>query len=360
MRLSKFLVCFSAMVVLVACHNTASTNNNVNTVSVKKDTAHHLKDTVKHEAANPRINGQRVLSEMDDTVVIPGKIKYNLYTFHPCTLGEPFSADSALKKLYPGNYYKLLTDKDYRPSVFEAWSCKASARHRFHGWADDDSNGVVFPLPDSNETQIRDTLLFTYSSGQRNILISFATTDFETDFIGMGRFEGAFMGLALFTEENNKWNLKAFNPAIGYYGMFQHLPHMSLFEFSKGNMGCYIGNMEQGAGGPDYIDAFVFAVSGNTFKVVLEQGAVARGNRPRDCWDTYMAVDSTQLAKPFPDLKLTTKGDYLKSGFTDDDGEDTSATLPAIKSIIKHKDNFDFTITSHYTFAGNSYKFVSE
>jgi hypothetical protein len=351
---------FIILILLAACHNSTSNNNKVNAVSATKDTVHHIKDTVKHEAENPRTNGQRVISEMEDTVVIPAKIKYNLYSFHPLSIGEPFSVDVALRKLYPGNYYKLWTDKMPDSCVFEAWSCRACTKQVFHGWADDDSNGVVFPLNDSNETQIRDTLLYINEKGQRSILMSFSTTLFEPDLMGIGRFEGAFMGLALFTEENNQWNLKAFNPAIGYYGMFQDLPHMSLFKFSKENVGCYIGRMQQGGGGPDYIDAFVFAISGNTFKVVLEQGMVARGNRARDCWDTYMTVDSTQMTKPFPDLTLVTKGDYLKSGFEADDGEDTSVTLGEIKNIIKHKDNFDFTITSHYTFVGDSYKFVSE
>jgi hypothetical protein len=304
---------------------------------------------------------EKILDGMSDTMIIPGKIGYNLFDFHNVSLSEPFNCDSALKKLYPGNYYRLRTNV-YKDSVvvFEAWSCRECLKHKFHGWCDENDTDEEFPLRDSNETQIGDTCSFILNDGKRGIIMSFATTYFEEDFIGTGRCSGVFMGLALFTEENKRWNLKAFNPAIGYFGMFQNPPRIHIFKFNQNNIGCYIGNMEQAGGGPDYIDAYIFGVFNNTFKIVLEKACVSRGNRQRDIWDTYLGRDSNQLTTRFPDLILITKGDYLKSGFDADDGEDTSETLGSIKKIIRHLDNFDFTIISRYTFSGESYKFVKE
>src|SRR6185312_10269443 len=147
-----------------------------------------------------------------DTPILTKNIRYNLFSFHDVTLQETFSADSALTKLFPGSYYKLWRN-DSDSIVFEAWRCKTCTRKIFQGWATD-SLGERFPYPDSNETQPRDTLLFKVN-GKRSIIMSFCTTYLEEDFIGMGRMSSAFLGLALFTEENNKWVLKAFNPAIG-------------------------------------------------------------------------------------------------------------------------------------------------
>ena len=292
-----------------------------------------------------------------DTPIVQKNIPYNLYAFRSIKLQEPFSADSALKKLFPGNYYKLWTSNTDSIS-FEAWSSRASTKHTFHGW-ESDSAGDIFPFKDSNETRVSDTLLMV-DNGKRNIIVSFGTRICDGDFFRTGRFISAFMGLALFTEENNKWVLKAFNPAIGYYGMFQTVPKTHPFKFNSGNLGCYIGECTGGSGGPYFTKAYVFAISGNTFKIVLVREDVVRGDTRRNTWDSEQQIDSSQLNKKFPDIIITTYGDYLKADFDSTYGDDTSSALAAIIPLTKHMDNFDFTIKARYIFVQDKYVPVKE
>ncbi len=303
------------------------------------------------------------VESMDDTTITTKKIRYNLYDFHEVSIAGPFNLDSALIKLYPGNYYKLW--KSFNDSVvFEAWYCKACPIHKFKQACEPDWE-VTFPLPDKNETQIGDTILFIDSGGKRSIIISFQTTEFEEDFFGMGNGDGGFMGLALFTEENKGWKLKAFNPAVGCYGSYQTIPNIHPIRFGKDNFGCYIGNMSQGAGSPAYITTYLFGVFDHTFKNILVRDNTCRGNRDRNVWDAVIAVDSSKISNGFPDVLFTTEGDY-SSTYIDpmDEGQDAIAAadiaLKVIKPYIKHKSNFDFTIKSIYTFSGKNYKLVKE
>gem|GEM_PF-2719722 len=316
-----------------------------------------LKKREKLENWNREMASFDTLQEMIGKAVSK-KILYNLYEFHSVILKEPFNTDSALAKLFPGNYYKFSED-DMDTVKMELWSCKACAKYTFFGWGSD-SAGDIFPYRDSNDTRAEDTILIK-DNGKRSIIISFGTNYFEGDILRTGRTRSAFLGLALFTEENNKWVLKAFNPGIGFYGMFQQVPTVHAFKFSTGNIGCYIGNT-YGTPGDEYnTDGYIFAVLGNTFKIVLEQKKVVRGNTPRNTWDSWQDLDSSQLNKTFPDIIMTTEGDYLKADFDSTYGDDTTSVLSALKPyILAHKDNFDFTVKARYTFTGEKYKLLKE
>jgi hypothetical protein len=351
------LIYLPLLVILIAC------NSHV----VKNDrSGNHSKDSLQTSGANSKavksnadteVSRHPIATSAGDTSIVQKKIPYDLYTFRNVILQEPFSADSALKKLFLGNYYKLWTSNTDSIS-FEAWSCKRCTKHTFFGW-ESDSAGDVFPFKDSNETRVADTVLIM-DNGKRNIIVSFGTRICDGDFFRTGRFNSAFMGLALFTEENNKWVLKAFNPAIGYYGMFQTVPQIHPFKYSSGNVGCYIGECTGGSGGPYFTKAYVFSVSGNTFKIVLEREDVAREDTRRNTWDSKQQIDSSQLNKKFPDIIITTYGDYLKADFDSTYGDDTSSALALVKPLTKQMDNFDFTIKARYTFTGEKYKSLKE
>jgi hypothetical protein len=178
----------------------------------------------------------------------------------------------------------------------------------------------------------------------------------------MGNGAGAFMGLALFTEESNGWQLKAFNPAVGLYGSYEVIPDIHPIRFGKDNLGCYIGDMLQGAGSPAYITAFMFGVFDNTFKKILVRDNTCRGNRDRNVWDAVISIDSTTASNGFPDLIFTTDGDYSSTYIDpmDDKNYAAEVALKEIRPYIKHKTNFDFTIKSRYTFSDTQYKLVNE
>jgi hypothetical protein len=352
--------------VIVGCHGKVSNTNDYKASTVVKANAAPVpvkKDTVPAKTAVVMYSNDDsgYVETMADTTIIPKKIHYNLYDFHSVTLGEPFNCDSALIKLYPGNYYKFWKNST-DSVVFEAWSCKSCTRHRFRADPGDPGYYKVFPLRDSNETQIGDTILFIDSAGKRSIIISFGTTEFEDDFIGMGNGDGPFMGLALFTEENHTWQLKAFNPGIGCYGSYQVLPDIHPFKFGKNSIGCYLGNPNQGAGSPMYVDLYMFGVFDSTFKTILTRESACRGNRDRNIWDVLISVDSTKTSNGLADLTLTTDGDYSSTyvDLGDDENYGPEVALKEVKPYTKHKNNFNFTIKSHYIFLGSQYKLVNE
>lgn len=337
-------------------HSTSS--NEVTSKDVKTSAANLFRrDSILMDSIRKHPVNTTPEKDLMDTPILTKNIRYNLFSFHNVTLSEPFSVDSALTKLFPGSYYKLWRNGS-DSVVFEGWRCKSCTKLVEHGWESDDTVDI-FPYPDSNETQIVDTLLFT-CDGKRNIIMSFNTSEFQTDYIGCGRTTCAFLGLALFTEEGKKWILKAFTPAVGYYGMFQQVPKIELFRYSSGNVGCYIGNSYGSGGGPYFSDAYFFGVIGNTFKVVLEKDNVCRSNVPADAWDTYQQIDSTQFNKQFPDILFSTSGDYSKDGFDIYGGDDTSETPDAIKQLIRSSDTFDFDIKARYTFNGIKYKLAKQ
>ncbi len=334
-------------------------NNSVTPPTLKKDT---IKPIARDDSPtyNNTNEDSGYVETMGDTNITTKRIRYNLYNFHEVSIAGPFNLDSALIKLYPGNYYKLW--KSFNDSVvFEAWSCKACTKHIFKQACDPDWE-ERFPYPDSNETQVGDTILFTDANGRRSIIISFQTTYFEEDFIGMGNGDGPFMGLALFIEENNSWLLKAFNPAIGCFGSYETIPDIHALILGQHRIGCYIGNINQGAGSPAYITAYVFGVIDTTFKNILVRDNTCRGNRDRNVWDAIISVDTSKTSNGFPDLIFTTKGDYSTTYIDPmDDGNDAAeVALDIIKPIGKRKDNFDFTIKSRYTFADSKYNLVKE
>lgn len=354
-----------------SCANNASKSKTEQVIvaPVKKDSA--KKDSAKPylvQVTSPTAisvteadenEGDGYIHSMDDTDIVTGTIKYNLFTFHPATISGQFNLDSALIKLYPGHYYKLWTD-DTDSVVFEAWRCWPWVKHVFHGPFNCDEDPVeIFPLRDNNETQIRDSDLVT-DNGKRSIIVSFCNTEFEEDFVGMGRCEGAFMGLAIFTEDSSKWRLTAFNPAIGYYGYFQEIPWVGGVKYSKGNVGCWFEEIQGGSSGPYYGDIYLVRQDRQGLEIILKKKETRRDDRPRNVWSTVFQMDSTQGDKEFPDVIFTTKGDYYSKGYDATFNDDTVDAPNEIWPITKKKDNFDYTIITRYTFENGKYKYVSE
>ncbi|MCW3084088.1 MAG: hypothetical protein JWP12_1454 [Bacteroidetes bacterium] len=340
-------ICFLAFVFFAAaCGNQSAPVSNAavadtSTQAVKKDSA-------KYPSAE----------ELDaEYQRIPKAIGFDLFKKRMVSLEEPFSPDSALKALFPGQYYQFPSPyDDNQPISIEEWSCPTCTQKEFTGWYEEET--VLFPLKDSNETRYKDTLLFTDDNGNRNVLMSFSTTEFAQDLILCGRFTCANFGLALFTEENKKWNLKTFSPALGCYGSFQMIPSIMLLKFGKNNYGCYFDNTNGGAGGPFYSDSYAFGIVNGQFKMILERVGTGRIANGKSEWKSDFIIP--QRTSAFSDLEVVTAGDYYSKKSFDEAEDDTANTPGAIKDAIRSNEHFDFKIVSHYAFENGKYVFKSQ
>jgi hypothetical protein len=275
-------------------------------------------------------------------------IPFDLYKKRNISLDAPFSADSALTALFPGNYYP-------GEETAVIWSSPATRSRPFPGWFDEEPE--IFPSKDSNATRIGTQLDFTDDNGKKCILISFASTGFEGDLMRTGRFSCACLGLALFREENNKWVLKNFSPALGCYGSFETLPAISLLKLGKNNFGCYLDNTNGGAGGPFYTDSYVFGLVKGEFSVLLCHIGSGRINAPSE-WKS--SFEGGKGNGEFCDLRCSTEGNYVSYESFKEVEDDTSNVPAAIKELIKTKEHFNFRIVTDFVFRDGAYIFKDE
>ncbi len=298
-------------------------------------------------------------SNDDDSVeelhIIPYKIKECFYSPVEIKVSKPFTPEQAMKKLFPGHYYRLPVPYSHEDIVkLIAWSCPSCPRYKFKDYFYQD---VIFPLRDSNETRVSKMLQYTDDDGRKNIIISFSTTEFTSDLLPCGRFSGAFLSLALFTESDSTWNLKVFTPVLGYYGGFQSLPNIQLLKFGKNNFGCYIDDANGPAGGPFYSNIDMFGVVDSQFRVILVERLAAKTNSSAN-WD-YKIKTSPNDTLSYNQMLITTTGHYSSEGLDTTSGWDNPDNLPSpIQSIIMTRDNFDFTIVSNYLFKDGKYVFT--
>jgi hypothetical protein len=344
-RISSFAI---LLLILAGCGG----NSSEATEAAKTDSAARWMQEVTDSVNIATKNDGSPSEENTEGTIIPKAINFDLFKKRTISIDAPFVPDSALKILFPGNFYKL--DDPIHDGEFvslEAWSSPDTKQKAYPAWFDEMPQ--LFPLKDSNETRFGDTLLFTDEKGIKNILISFSTTEYTTDLIGCGRFTCAILGLAWFTEENEKWNLRTFSPALGCYGSFQQIPSLNLLKIGKNNYGCYVDNQNGGAGGPFYADSYVFGVVNGKFEVILHQIGTGRIYDGKTEWSSDFV--STGSAN-FPEIHCITKGTYSsKESF--DEVDDTSSTPMGIKQIIRTKEYFNFKITNRYSFENGKYVF---
>jgi hypothetical protein len=326
----------------------------------------NVNDTLKEQKNNTssliniKPDTSKDLDDDSDISIVPFNIDYDIFKQPILLLDDPFNLDSALKGLFPGHYYKFPLPVDKTDTItLEAWSCAASHPEQFNGW--DSGDIQMFPLKDSNETRFVDTLQYIDDDGEKNIFISFSTTAFTTDFIGVGRFTGAILGLAQFTYENNKWCLKTFSPAIGYYGAFQTIPKIHLLKLGKNNYGCYIENSNGPAGGPFYSDDYVFGIVNNKIKVLLTiLGAAKSQGDSFTEWDSRFLHKKNDSLNIFPELQVEIKGTDTQRKKIDDYDDITTDLPSTVKQIVNPKSNFSFTILTSYKYIDGAYKFENQ
>lgn len=281
----------------------------------------------------------------------PKKIKPAFYNPATLALNNPLSLADALATLYPGAFYRI-PDPNVATDTFTLteWNCPSCPSKLLNGWIVGEK--LRFPLADDNQTRWKDTLHFTDDSGRQNLFISFSTTANQEgeDFIPSGRFSCAFMGLAWFMLQNNRWQLKAFSPVVGCFGAFQTLPPIRLIKLGAGNYGCMLMNANGGAGGPYFGDLHVFAPVKKQFHTVLSVNNAECANAGPSGWGSVLTAVT---AGTFGALTLVLDGKYRKADF---DITGMPRSVPAeIKAAAAQQDSVVFKITRSYKFEKGKY-----
>lgn len=270
------------------------------------------------------------------------------------SLDKPFNKIKALRKLIPGRYYHL---EDYSTLDLVVWKSNDYKHKRFAGWFIGEPRDI-FPFTDCNITEVADTIMFTDDSGARNVIFSFASHASQSvDDIHTGRYSCAMMGLAWFTEHDNKWVLKYFTPGIGCYGAFQSLPDLNLIKLGKNNYGCYILNSNGGPGQVYYSSMDLFAIVDGKFKIVLTEDAVGRTNTMSSRWYSRLTTLKTQTDSLFQPLSLKIDGNFNRD-IPNPEYDTTDSPIELAKAIIG-RDSFDFRVTRRFEYSKGKYRKVS-
>lgn len=297
----------------------------------------------------PHTHKVRPITINDKFDLVPSVIPASSIGVPHTRVSGPFVPAKVLPKLFPGTYrsYHRWGDSGER-IVIEAWISKGLPKKAFDDW----ENVVHFPYP-VNVTELRDTLQYTDKTGNRYILMTFATHDGDNCLcMFCGRFVGVIMGAALFKEVGRDWEMVMFNPSVGCYGAFQSLPSLHHIQLGNGDISCYLLN-GNGGGGAVYYDALhVFSVIDNQFKEILVAPEVRRYNTPSSRWDMKMNMrkDSTSAFWP---LQIELKGTFIR--YTPDPAYDTTDSPPELARQIVGKDSFNFTVYRKFEFKNGKY-----
>lgn len=267
---------------------------------------------------------------------------------------KPFSKATALRILFPANYYRTTALSDDVDVV--VWKCVNCGWRKYEGWIKEEGP-YAFPA-DRNITETGDVLKYTDDSGVKHIIFSFATHEYQAfDDLHTGRFYSVGMGLAWFKEVNNKWELTAFNPCLGYYGAFQTLPPLKLVKLGKNNYGCYI---ENGNGGPGQVytyDLYIFGVVENAIKNILKYPKVMRSNTPSSRWEYTLKPWKGVADSVFMPIRIELNGTYFKE--TPDTLYDWTDHVPEMTKAQLAKDSMDFKVVRKYQFSKGRYRKMS-
>ena len=269
----------------------------------------------------------------------------------------PFRKSEVLKQLLPGRYYHFNWPLDRKISLV-AWQCTNCTSRRYSRPEDDPG---IFPAHKEYMTLARDTLQYKDDNGVLHIIFSFETHEGNSaEDMYMGRYECAYMGLAVFAQSDSGWVLEHYTTALGCFGQFQYIPSIHLIKFGPDNFGCYFKNEDQGAGGPYYSNLYVFGIVDDSFKLLLNVDRVERGNRKSSVWNMKIKTMPDSSTSSFQPFKITMKGDVQKSDFVGAD-YDTISNVPAeLQKSLIDRDSLRFIIERRYTFKNGAYQMTGK
>lgn len=281
-------------------------------------------------------------------------------------VGE-FSVDSAMQNIFGTHFYHLPMDNYGNESDTEilpvaVWKIGSYTQKIFkNNWLGEYD---TFPSKTNNihtTNVIYDTLIIVNNIKFAVITTSTLATQYLPEFTHTGRFAGAFLGIALFEQKNEAWELQFYNPAIGYYGSFSVAPTPKIYEIGQNKLGVIVEYANGGAGGPFYSDLYIHTVNKES-PLIFEEHFMDRIHDEKSSWATIVSFENVGK-QDFADIILTTKGHFLKQSFVED-GEELNledSNLPkSLQEKIKKQDDFDFVLKRTYQYGKGGYKMNKE
>ncbi len=255
---------------------------------------------------------------------------------------DPFNANAALRRLFPGKWYDLSTGpRDVNRLInWDCPTCKTAPFIDFNG-VDDPAR---FPFPRGVATRLINVFSYTDSGGKQNKLMSFNHSDYYPDGLQTDRFSGGLLGMARFIRIDSGWKLEVFQPAIAAFGSFSQCPTPRPLLIGDHQYAYMMVNVNGGPGGPYRQDNYLIAEIGNSYQPILTALNIGRP----DVEDGQCSWTCSYRVAPgekhfFQDIIFVCKGRYFA---TDQEG------LPKeLKGKVKGTGQGNFNITRVFSYS---------
>ena len=275
-----------------------------------------------------------------------------------------FSIDSVMQLIFGNNYLQLACDDFGNASTTEIlnvalWKAKNANEKRFTNyWVE---GYVAFPdtTNEMNETRVNGDTLISLSNKNYAIVSTSTIANKFPDFMRVGRFSAAFLGIALLEQKGDTWELQFYNPAIGYYGSFSTAPKPQIHLIGQDNLAVVVEYANGGAGGPFYRDLFIHLLTKDA-PLVFSETCVGRYYDGKCEWQTQVSFDNNKQER-YSDLVLISNGHIWKESFKMIDEDISRMNLSKLlQNKMEKQDDFDFNLQRKYHFQGKKYKLTKE
>jgi len=256
---------------------------------------------------------------------------------------DPFNANRALRRLFPGKWYDLGTRSGYKDQIIN-WICPTCKTAIYADANMQDGDTVRFPYSDGVATRLINVFSYTDSSGKRYKIMSFNHSAYDLDGIQSGRFSGGLLGMAKFIRIDSGWQLQIFQPAIGAYGSFSQAPAPTPILIGDRQYAYMIDHVNGGPGGPFWQDNFLIAEVRGSYRQILSVVGTSRtaSTDGRSSWKcTYAVVPGEKHS--FQDIVFVIKGHYW--------GADPEGLPAELNGKVKGNELGSFTITHTFSYS---------
>lgn len=227
------------------------------------------------------------------------------------TFSGKWSDDEALKILYPGNFVRISPYMNGDSISVVTWICPECTPDSLDGW--DDEYPEIFPYQNGVDSRQLLTYPYTTKNGKKRVLFLTSSTAYSPDFILSGRFMCGIVGVAVFEQQPDGWQVNSFNPALTCAGAFGQAPPPDVLILGNGNDPSFaLLNKNGGPGGPFIGDLEVYGYEKEGYAIVLVEEMVHREYEKDDQWN-YQITPHVAGCKFCP-LDLTMTGFVNRRG----------------------------------------------
>ncbi len=312
-------------------------------------------DNPYHISKNSNSNSSSYNSCDNIPIKQPKEINFDIFSKRNLTLSNPFDPIDALHKIYQGDTVKDDEGKNY--PVIEIWKCNKCKLKKFESTIIEDT--ITFPFEVGNDTRILSVFDFQDSSKNNYKILTTTTSEFSEMHVRVGRYIPGILGLSIFQNINNKWNLISFNPALGCYGMFQTVNTSEIIT-GKNSFLITINNIVGGPAEPYWGNLTLIGLYNNEFKILLEESGTYRlGNFSGNSnWNTRVLIEKENPNSPPATIQLIISGDFNYDKYITND---ILSNLPkALKEVTKKDEDYLFKIKKYYILKKGKYILTNE